>query len=187
MNKVISVSFAQEDMPALFQSALASLFIALCAQIQISLPFTPVPITFQTLAVMFVGATLGSRKGLLAIVFYLVQGCMGAPVWAGGGSGFLRLLSPTGGYLMAYLLQVFLIGRFLGKQDKKNISVFFVLLFSVCIQMTIGSLWLSQFVGLDRCLAMGFYPFIAGEALKAFFVTCYFRFQKTRFNSMGVL
>src|SRR5512136_2587535 len=75
-----------------------SLFVAAMAQVRFRLPFTPVPITGQTFAVLLIGAALGSRLGAGSLVIYLVEGALGLPVFAGGGAGFAALTGPTGGY-----------------------------------------------------------------------------------------
>lgn len=72
----------------------ASLLLALSARVSIPLYFTPVPLTLQTLAVMFIGATLGSRKGTLAILLYLFEGALGFPVFAGELSVFSIFSAP---------------------------------------------------------------------------------------------
>ena len=109
----------------------ASLFLALCAQIRIPLPFTPVPLTLQTCGMMLVGATLGSRKGMLAVIAYIVEGSLGAPFFAGGSCGFMKLLGPTGGYFAGWILQAYIVGFFMERQVRfsswKTLSV---LLFS---------------------------------------------------------
>ncbi len=74
----------------------ASLFMALMARIALPLPFSPVPVTGQTFAVLLVGAVLGSRLGTLGVLAYIAEGAAGMPVFAGGG-GFAYLLGPTGG------------------------------------------------------------------------------------------
>ncbi|MFS8562890.1 MAG: biotin transporter BioY [Rhabdochlamydiaceae bacterium] len=156
----------------IIQVILASCFIAICAQIKIPLYFTPVPFTVQSIAVMLVGAVLGSRKGALAILCYLGQGALGLPVWAGGaGGGIAYLLGPTGGYLMAYVIQVYMIGWFVEKFPQANLfKLVSVMALSICLQLSIGSLWLSRFVGLERCFLLGCFPFILGDAAKAFLV-----------------
>src|SRR5436190_17497834 len=81
----------------------ASLFVALCAQVTLPLPFTPVPLTLQNFGVLLVGMTLGSRRGFAALVVYLVEGAVGMPVFnPAGHGGVAQLLGPTGGYLLAY-------------------------------------------------------------------------------------
>ncbi len=87
-----------------------SLLVALSAQIQVVLPFTVVPITGQTFAVLLVGAALGSHRGALAMVVYLAEGAAGLPVFSGGACCLPWLLGPTGGYLLSYPLVAGLVG-----------------------------------------------------------------------------
>ncbi len=160
---------------------LASCFIGCCAQIKIPLYFTPVPLTIQTSAVMLVGALLGGRNGALAALCYLIQGWVGLPVWAGGASGFLHFMGPTGGYLIAYVVQAYLIGKFLHTPGNMKLAkIMGVLLLSICVQMGIGTLWLARFVGMERCFMLGFYPFILGEVAKAFLFAIYLKSRKSR-------
>ena len=81
----------------------ASLFVALCAQVTLPLPFTPVPLTLQNFGVLLVGLTLGSRRGFAALALYLVEGAVGMPVFNPAGlGGVAQLFGLTGGYLLAY-------------------------------------------------------------------------------------
>src|SRR5437879_10688067 len=82
-----------------------SIFTALCAHVSFPLPFTPVPVTLQTLAVLLTGAALGSKRGSLALLAYLVEGALYLPVFApiaGAPAGFWALFGFTGGYLWLY-------------------------------------------------------------------------------------
>ena len=89
----------------------ASLLIALAAQVAIPLPFSPVPVTGQTYAVLVVGAALGSRLGALSVALYVAEGVLGLPVFAPGGApGIARLLGPTGGYLVGFVGAAFVVG-----------------------------------------------------------------------------
>src|ERR687886_1620838 len=95
----------------LFDAALVatfSAFVALTAQVEI--PLQPVPITLQTLGVLFTGAVLGSRRGAVALLLYLAEGAIGLPVFAGGAAGIAYLLGPTGGYLISYPLAAGVVG-----------------------------------------------------------------------------
>ncbi len=154
----------------------ASLFIALCAQLSLRLYFTPVPFSGQTFAIMLVGATLGSRKGVWSVLAYLFEGACGLPVFACGSSGFLHLLGPTGGYLLGYILQAYLVGRFIEKQNQQqkefqSAKTLAALLHSCLWQMGVGVLWLSLFIGFKQAFILGFCPFIVGESLKALGIT----------------
>ena len=144
-----------------------SLFIALCAQIVIPLPFSPVPVTGQTLAVLLVGAALGSRRGVFAVLAYLAEGAAGWPVFAGGGAGPVRLLGPSGGYLLGFVLAAWFAGSLAERGWDRRIG-------TTVLLMVLGSLaiyavalpWLATFVGWQRVLALGLYPFIVGDLAK---------------------
>lgn len=87
-----------------------SLFIAACAQFTV--PIGDVPITGQTFAVLLTGALLGSRLGAAAVAAYLIEGAIGLPFFAGGGSGIVRFFGPSGGYLVAFPAAAFITGAF---------------------------------------------------------------------------
>ncbi|MDP3765716.1 MAG: biotin transporter BioY [Nanoarchaeota archaeon] len=117
----------------------AALFAALTAAVawfKIPLPFTPVPITLQTLVVLLSGAMLGPYYGALSMAVYIAVGAIGLPVFAGGASGIGVLLGPTGGYLFSYPIASFVTGKML---EKKSLSrflkyfSFFVVVFLVVI------------------------------------------------------
>ena len=80
----------------------ASLLTAAAAQVEIRLPWTPVPITGQTFAVLLSGTVLGARRAFLAQCLYLLEGALGLPFFAGGAAGVAKLIGPTGGYLAAF-------------------------------------------------------------------------------------
>lgn len=149
-----------------------SLFIALCAQIQIPLPFTPVPITLQTLAAAFVGAILGKNRGSLAVLAYLAETSLGMPFLAGGACNPLALIGPTGGYLIGMVVQAYLVGWFYEIKMGRHFSRDFLYnAFSGIIVLVCGCLWLSAFIGPQNVLFMGFYPFLIGDVLKSVVIT----------------
>src|SRR5262245_13966150 len=92
--------------------ALASVVTALAARIAIPVPWSPVPITGQTFAVLLSGAVLGARRAFLAQTLYLAEGAIGLPVFAGGASGLHILFGPTAGYLLAFPLAAAITGMF---------------------------------------------------------------------------
>jgi biotin transport system substrate-specific component len=85
-----------------------SLLIALAAQV--SIPFWPVPMTLQTLAVLLVGFALGSRLGAAAVVTYLGEGAMGLPVFSNGGAGIAYMMGPTAGFLLGFVAMAWIAG-----------------------------------------------------------------------------
>ena len=168
-------SFKKRAVVSVLQVVFASLIIGLAAQIRIPLFFTPVPITCQTFAVMLAGALLGSKKGAFSVLLYLVEGCVGLPVFSNASFGIACLFGPTGGYLVGFVVQAYLIGKFLERRELGAFKTLAILLFSCIIQMGIGVLWLAHFVGLQNVMVMGFYPFIPGEAFKAFAVMSFLK------------
>lgn len=160
----------------LTQVMLCSLLIALCAQMRIPLPFTPVPITFQTLAVMIVGGMLGSRNGALSVMLYLAEALIGLPVLSGGRSDPLFLLSPVGGYLVGCVIQAYLVGWFVeGKKMLGKPLMLLGLALACSIQMACGACWLAFFVGAKHAWALGVAPFILGELFKITLAGMFFK------------
>lgn len=144
-----------------------SIFIVLSAQIAVPLPFSPVPITGQTLAVLLVGMLFGSWRGTITLLTYLSEGVIGLPVFAGGSGGIAHLLGPTGGYLFGFAAAAFVTGSLSERRwDRKPQMVFFAMLIGNAIMYIFGLSWLSHFVGYKRVFALGLYPFIPGDILK---------------------
>ncbi len=144
-----------------------SLFNALLAQISIPLPFTPVPITGQTFAVLLTGALLGSRLGVAAILAYLAEGSAGLPFFAGGAHGFAQVTGPTGGYLVGFLAAAFVVGWLAERGWVRDVphAVAAMLAGEVAIYV-FGLAWLSRYVPASQLLALGLTPFIPGDAIK---------------------
>ena len=145
----------------------ASLFIALSAQLAINIPLSPVPITGQTFAVLLTGALLGSRRGSMAIIVYLLEGISGVPVFAGAGFGITHLIGPTGGYLVGFLPAAFLCGWMAERGwDRRILKVFLMMVLGSIVIFFFGLIWLSQFTGPRNVLSMGLFPFIPGALIK---------------------
>ena len=160
-----------------------SLLIAGLAQISFQLPFTPVPITGQTLGVLLVGAAYGPALGAATLVLYLAWGLIGLPVFAPNADGthdtglqVLRATSATGGYLIGFVAAAGLTGWFSRRGWDRSIrsSIGAMLLGSIVIY-AVGVPWLyhalppvidGNTVTLDTALSFGLYPFIIGDTLK---------------------
>lgn len=146
----------------------ASLFIAVCAQIQIPLPFTPVPLSGGTLGVLYAGALLGSRRGAVAVFLYLLEGSMGLPVFSGGAAGFIHLLGPTGGYLVGFPVGAFATGLLAERGwDRTPGRAFLAMLAGSLPIFALGLLGLSRFVPAETLLVQGLWPFLPGDLLKS--------------------
>jgi biotin transport system substrate-specific component len=160
-----------------------SLLVAGLAQISFRLPFTPVPITGQTLGVLLVGAAYGPALGAATLVLYLVWGLVGLPVFAPNADGshdtglqVLRATSATGGYLIGFVAAAALTGWLSRRGWDRSVrsSIGGMLLGSIVIYV-VGVPWLYHAlpstidgnpVTLDTALSFGLYPFIIGDTLK---------------------
>jgi biotin transporter BioY len=145
----------------------ASLLTGLCAQAEIRLPFTPVPVTLQPFAVFLCGAALGSRRGALAMLLYLMEGMAGLPFFAGGAAGAAHLAGPTGGYLLGFVPAAFVIGALAERGwDRSPWPTFLAMGLGSLVLFACGLAQLAQFVGWERLLSVGFFPFVAGDLVK---------------------
>ena len=149
---------------------------------QIAIPLWPVPITGQTFAVLFVGATLGVTRAVLSMVLYLAIGLLGLPVFApqANGShitGLAALLGPTGGYLIGFILATAFVGWLAQREwDRKWLRTLLAFVGGTVLIYAIGLPWLFVVVNnlhvpdpLQYTLANGLYVFLIGDALKAIF------------------
>jgi biotin transport system substrate-specific component len=144
-----------------------SLVIALCAQIAIPLPFTPVPVTLQTFAVLVTAGLLGSARGTAAVLAYLGEGFAGLPVFSGGRAGATHLLGPTGGYLLGFVIAAFVVGLLVERGAARSwLAAFAALAAGTVLVYVPGVLWLGAFTGADKAFALGVSPFLIGDALK---------------------
>jgi biotin transport system substrate-specific component len=148
---------------------LGSWFVALLAQISIPLaPFSPVPITGQTLGVLLVGSLLGSRTGTLALLLYLAQGAFGLPFFADGASGVEVLYGTTAGYLVGFVIAAAVTGWLAERGWDKRVDMTVAsMVLGTLIIYVFGVLWLAQFVGgLGQAFVLGVAPFIPGAVIK---------------------
>jgi biotin transport system substrate-specific component len=144
-----------------------SALIALSAWIAVPLPFSPVPVTGQTFAVLLVGSALGARRGAAAAVAYLAEGVSGLPVFAGGAAGPHVFLGPTGGYLVGFVLGAWLAGVLAERGfDRRPITTVLSMALGNIAILVPGLLWLARFVGGSRVLELGLYPFLPGDVVK---------------------
>jgi biotin transport system substrate-specific component len=151
--------------------AAGAALIALSAQISIPLPFTPVPITGQTFAVLLVGASLGALCGGASAVLYVCLGIVGIPVYADGTHGWAQLTSATGGYLIGFVLAAIVTGLLAERRwDRRFSSAIGAMLTGSVVIYLCGLTWLAHELGtgLTKTLELGLYPFVPGDLFKLY-------------------
>ena len=146
---------------------LGSALIALSAQVALPLPYSPVPVTGHTFAVLAIGAALGRVRGAAAVLAYLAQGASGLPVFAGGAAGPATLIGPTGGYLIGFLPGAWLCGALAERGwDRRVGGAIAAMLIGNAAIFAVGLLWLARYVGASNAPALGLWPFLPGEIVK---------------------
>ncbi len=152
-------------------------FTGIMAQIIIPLPWTPVPITGQTLAVLMAGVLLGRYWGGISQLIYVVVGLLGIPWFTGMHGGYTALIGVTGGYLMGFILAALFLGFFVDKyiQARKFFPMLGLMLFANFILIYVPGLiglgiWIQKTTGstpgIWNLLLLGFIPFIIGDLFK---------------------
>jgi biotin transport system substrate-specific component len=139
------------------------------AQLVIRLPFTPVPITGQTFAVLLCAAALGSRRGAIAQLAYLGLGSAGVPVFAGWSGGAAAVHGPTAGYLLGFVVAAYAVGALVERGwDRRLRTAWAPMLVGSLIIYGCGISWLALVMrtSLTETLLLGIYPFVPGDLLK---------------------
>jgi biotin transport system substrate-specific component len=143
-----------------------SLLVGISARLKVYLPFSPVPVTGQTFAVLMIAPLLGSRRGALVMLAYLSEGILGLPVFAGG-VGPATLLGPTGGYLVGFVAAAYLVGRLAEMGwDRRVTTTIAAMLIGDAVLLTFGFIWLAILINVKTAFVTGFLFFIPGDLLK---------------------
>lgn len=151
----------------LFLITISALFVAAFAQIRIPLPFTPVPLTGQTFAVLLVGAALGAKRGAASLALYTVMGALGLPFFAGGASGLAYMSGPTLGYLVGFVAAAYVIGLLAEQGLERSVRTSLVpFLAGTLVIYLFGAGWLAVLLGIEQALTLGILPFLVGDAIK---------------------
>jgi len=139
--------------------------ILLSVSSKVSIPFYPVPMTFQTFVVYFIAASMG-MIGFYSTLSYVILGLMGLPIFAAGG-GIGYIMSPTFGFLYGMVLASLAIAYFSKDLFNKNLlKITFSITLGVLIVFLCGALHLAAFVGIEKSLSLGVKPFFFSELLK---------------------
>ncbi|MDN5726869.1 MAG: biotin transporter BioY [Propionibacteriales bacterium] len=144
-----------------------SALVGLSAQVVIPLPFTPVPLTLQTFAVLLTVSALGSIRGLLSMAVYLLAGLVGVPWFSGGSSGYG---GASFGYIVGFLVAALIVGGLAERYgaDRKVAPALGLMVLGNLGIYAVGMPWLMVSTGMDlpTALGAGVLPFLAGDALK---------------------
>jgi biotin transport system substrate-specific component len=165
---------------------IGSILLTISAKIKI--PFYPVPMTMQTFVVLFFGIAFGYKIGLATVTLYLLEGIFGLPVFANSpekGIGLVYFTGPTMGYLIGFLVAVYLVGirRDLLYWSKKHyvnlLTVFTRLIVSASFIYILGLLWLGSLIGWDKPIyKLGAEPFLLAELFKLLLLTALYPWIK---------
>ena len=145
--------------------------VAGAAQISIKLPFTPIPITGQTFAVVLVGASLGAIRGTASLMLYLWLGVAGAPIYAHHNHGWAVITGASGGYIVGFVVAATVTGYLAERQwDRKLSSAIAAMLTGNVIIYLVGLPWLAVVLNtnLEKTLEYGLYPFVPGDVFKLY-------------------
>lgn len=162
---VKSFSQSRPALSLLLQCVSGSLFLAAISQVSITLPFTPIPISMQTLGV-FLLIVMQGKTSVGSIALYLAQASVGLPVLAGGKINPFWMVGPTGGYLVGFLLSAYPAAAIYEKKLSWS-RAFLTIVLSQVIILSFGMAWLSLFVGLIPAYNMGVAPFWVGTFVKS--------------------
>ena len=179
---------------AVFEVTVVAAGVAvLTAGAWLSVPFYPVPLTMQTLAVLLVGGLLGPRLGVSAVAGYLALGLLGAPVFHGGLGGLAVLAGPTGGYLLGFLPATLLMGWVASRARGAKLKDLALLAAGAMLAgaaiYAMGLPWLALFTGgsLSRAAAVGAAPFLLGDLLKTAVAIAAIRTGRSVLSHRGLL
>ena len=168
----INSKYKIKDTPTkILISFLFTILIAISSKI--SVPFYPVPMTMQTLVVIVIGIAFGWKLGLATISLYLFEGILGMPVFSGTpekGIGLIYFTGPTMGYLIGFLIAVFLAGKFV--YNNNLVQNFLKILLATSFIYLLGVIWLGSLIGWDKPIfKLGVQPFLLAELFKILIAT----------------
>jgi len=142
-----------------------ALALALSARIQV--PFTPVPMTLQALVVLALGAALGARLAAATVAFYLIEGLLGLPVFAGALAGPAYMAGPTGGFLAGFLVAAALVGMLAERGwDRSWTRLLAAMALGHVAIFALGFAWLAILIGPEKAFTLGVAPFALATIVK---------------------
>ena len=147
---------------------LMTAIMCILGPLTLAIPISPVPISLTTLAIYLTAILLGMRKGSVVCLVYLLIGFVGIPVFSAFTAGPGKLLGPTGGYLIGYVIMALIIGFFVDRYPEKMGWTIFGILLGTLVMYGMGTAWLAYTAGMtfSQALFAGVIPFIPGDLAK---------------------
>lgn len=148
--------------------ALMSALLCVLGPLTIVVPISPVPVSLATLAIYFAVYILGAKRSVISCLLYLLMGMIGLPIFSGFSGGIGKLLGPTGGYLVGYIILAYVSGIFIEKWQKSYWmqGIGMILGTGLCYMLGTGWLIFQSQITFKVALGMGVFPFIIGDCMK---------------------
>jgi len=144
--------------------------LTIAAKVQV--PFWPVPVTLQTLAVPLIAAAFGARLGTSTVLAYLAAGLAGLPVFAGAVAGPAAFVGPTAGYLAGYVIAAFIVGSVSERIGNRVLPLFAAMIVADMVVFGLGFAWLAYLTqSVAKAWAFGVAPFLIADAVKMLLAT----------------
>lgn len=147
---------------------LMTAIICIAGPLSLPLPFSPVPISLTNLAIYFSVYLLGMKRGTISYCVYLLLGLVGLPVFSAFTSGPAKLLGPTGGYLIGFIIMALIGGYCVDRWNGHPAAYLMGMLVGTAVMYVFGTVWLAYqgHMSFGAALAAGVLPFIAGDIAK---------------------
>ena len=168
MSDITAKSNAKSSLTVSQIAVIGVMTAATCVLAPLSLPIGPVPISLTNLVIYFSLYTLGTMKGTISYLVYLLLGLVGLPVFSGFTSGPGKLFGPTGGYLIGFIFLALIQGFAMKYFDRKLIPTIIGMLIGMAVCYIFGTVWLAKLMSLSfkEGLFMGVIPYLPGDAVK---------------------
>ena len=170
-------------------TSIALMAAVICVVGPFTLPIGPVPITLAPLAILLSVYILGTKKGTIALLIYLLIGAVGVPVFSGFTGGIGKLAGPTGGYLIGYIFFAFIAGWFIHRFYDKVVIQFLGMVLALAVLYAFGTAWLAYSAGMTfgAALAVGVLPFIVFDLIKIVIAIVLGRAVRNRLLRSGII
>ena len=148
--------------------ALMAALTCILGPMSITLPFTPVPISFTNLVIYFAVMVIGMKRGTISYLVYLLIGAVGLPVFSGFSGGLAKLAGPTGGYLVGFIFLALISGFFVEKFSGNIVMAVIGMVLGTAVTYAFGTIWLCAQMHLTfvQGLYAGVIPYLPGDAAK---------------------